>query len=209
MATFISHGLFASLLIFIWRRKETRFRLFVMVFIASILPDIDLLINSHSRLMGHRGFFHSFFFAFIIATLFSAAFLSEVKHFYHTIVLFVIFFLAVTSHLFLDAMTQAKTGVCFFCPFSDDRIYLSFKPFMEFSGGFSVRSKNSLIVQFLLPEILMIWVPSIAFFILGLYLEGKASGKGTLNQNTLTFKPVEINRNRPKSVPKKKPPRRR
>jgi inner membrane protein len=205
MATFITHGIFASSLIFLWRQKESRFKLFLLIFVASIIPDIDLFFGSHSRLFGHRGFTHSFFFAFLIATLFSAMLLREVKNFFHTIILFFIFFVATSSHLFLDAMTEAQQGVCFFCPFSEDRTFFAFKPFSTFTGGFSVRSKNSLLMQYLFPEILIVWLPSISFFSIMIYLENKFSPVAIKKKDVLVFKPAQqTKKNTTTSKPKTK-----
>ncbi|MCB1140921.1 MAG: metal-dependent hydrolase [Leptospiraceae bacterium] len=176
MAYFITHSLVASPLIFLFRNKGDKFLLFLLVIIASILPDIDVFFpDSRSKMFSHRGITHSIFFAFFIGALFSSFFMSKVKNFAQVLVVFLIFFTAVCSHIILDAMTQDVKGVCIFCPFDENRTFFAFKPFQTFStsggGGPSRRLISSKMIQFLLPEILFVWIPSIITFFSLMYIE--------------------------------------
>ena len=88
MALFITHGFFASLLSFLWRDKKTKFTVFILIFVASILPDMDFIFDDRgSGMFNHRGITHSIFFAAITGAFFSALFLSVVKSFGQTLLL--------------------------------------------------------------------------------------------------------------------------
>ena len=86
MALFITHGFFASLLSFLWRDKITKFTVLILIFVASILPDMDFIFDDRgSGMFNHRGITHSIFFAAITGAFFSALFLSVVKSFGQTL----------------------------------------------------------------------------------------------------------------------------
>jgi inner membrane protein len=214
MAIFITHGVFASSLLFLWRKKEVRVRLFLLIFLASVLPDIDLLFPNANRVFSHRGITHSFFFALMTGALFSAILLSEIKNFFEIMLLFLIFFLTSCSHILLDLMTDAPLGVCYLCPFSEERIFFPFKPFNSYSGGLSTGLTSrgvGNIWRFIVPEMIYVWIPSIIFFSFALFIERKTSPQKKSNQNSVTFKPIKINRtdNKSKNIPKKNTPKKK
>ncbi|MDX1959676.1 MAG: metal-dependent hydrolase [Leptospiraceae bacterium] len=192
MATIVTHGIFASLLLFLWREKEARFRLALMIFFASILPDVDLFFpRDRAGIFYHRGITHSIFFAFVTGAVFSAIFLFQVKRLLDTIILFIIFTLTSLSHSFLDAMTVANdSGVCFFCPFSTERIMLPFQPFQTYSGGYS-RGVGGNALLFMVPEIVFVWIPSLLGLAFFFYLE-KDSPSTRRSNNDVVFKPIKI-----------------
>ena len=175
MALFITHGIFASLLSYLWRDKKTKFTVFILIFIASILPDIDFIFDSKgSGMFTHRGITHSLFFVAVVGAFFSALFLSSVKSFGQSLLLMFIFFLAGASHCCLDAMTEATYGVCFFCPFNDERFFFPVTPFSAYTvshshKGFRPGLGNS-VWGTILPEILYVWVPTFGIYIISFYL---------------------------------------
>ena len=191
MAIFITHGIFASLFSFLWREKKTKFTVFILLFLASILPDIDFIFDEKgSGMLTHRGFTHSIFFAAVTGVVFSAFFLSVVKSFGQSLLLMLIFFLASFSHTCLDAMTEASYGVCFFCPFSDERYFFPFTLFSSYTTGVSKKGfrsglGNSVWIT-LLPEILLVWIPTFAVYGITSYLGNKSLSK--LSNNT--YKPI-------------------
>lgn len=206
MALFITHGIFTSLLIFLWREKKTRFTVFILLFIASVLPDIDYVFHENgSGMFSHRGITHSFFFAAMTGAFFSALFLSTAKSFGQSLLLMCIFFLATASHCCLDAMTQETYGVCFFCPFNEERYFFPVTPFISYtsgvvSKGFRPGLGNSSWAT-LFPEILLVWIPTFAIFALTYYLSGKHSDNSQKNRSS--FKPIQIKaREAPKQIKK-------
>jgi len=78
---------------------------------------------------------------------------------------FLVFFLAWTSHGFLDALTNGGRGVAFLSPFSSKRFFLPWTPIqvspMRIKSFFSARGwavfKN---------ELLWIWLPGLALVLL-------------------------------------------
>jgi membrane-bound metal-dependent hydrolase YbcI (DUF457 family) len=179
MAYFLTHIFITTSLVFLYREKGQRFLLFLMICVAAILPDVDVFFSdSRSNLFSHRGVTHSFFFILFISTVFSVFFWGKVKNFLQILFVFFIFFIAGFSHIILDLMTEDVKGVCLYCPFDESRTMLSFKPFKSFvlsSGGPSRKLMSGTMIQFLLPEIIYVWVPSIIAFISFITLSIKLS----------------------------------
>ncbi|HRG46830.1 MAG TPA: metal-dependent hydrolase [Leptospiraceae bacterium] len=203
MALFITHGFFASLLSFLWRDKKTKFTVFILIFVASILPDMDFIFDDRgSGMFNHRGITHSIFFAAITGAFFSALFLSVVKSFGQTLLLMLIFFLASISHIGLDLLTDATYGVCVFCPFDEERYMSPITLFTSYTTGVShkgFRKGLNSAWGAVIPEMLWVWIPTIATFVFSYYL----SNKGTTAKNVTTYKPIQI---KPKETAKPKYP---
>ncbi len=203
MALFITHGFFASLLSFLWRDKKTKFTVFILIFVASVLPDIDFIFDDRgSGMFTHRGITHSIFFAGLTGAIFSAIFLSVVKSFAQTLLLMLIFFLASFSHSAIDALTDATYGVCFFCPFDEERFMSPITLFSSHTTGVSqkgFRKGMNSAWGSIFPEILWVWIPTAATFILSYYL----SNKGPAAQRQTSYKPIQI---KPKETAKPKYP---
>ncbi len=97
-------------------------------------PDLDTLffgVIPYAHFFGHRGFFHSLFFAGLLALALSALIAGVARHFDHRSFFGITaaFALALVSHGLLDAMTDAGLGVMLFFPFSQERIFLPWRPF--------------------------------------------------------------------------------
>lgn len=211
MAIFITHGIFASLFSFLWREKKTKFTVFILIFLASILPDIDFLFEEKgSGMLSHRGFTHSLFFSAITGVVFSAFFLSVVKSFNQSLLLMLIFFLASASHSCLDALTDANYGVCFFCPFSDERYFAPFTVFSSYTSGVykkGFRSGGNNVWISLLPEILIVWIPTFMIYGLTSYFGNKSLAKSGKNANVykpIQSKPKDNSKTNPKKYPNQK-----
>jgi|JI8StandDraft_1071087.scaffolds.fasta_scaffold49333_3 inner membrane protein len=201
MALFITHGFFASLLSFLWRDKKTKFTVFILIFVASILPDIDFIFDERgSGMFTHRGITHSIFFAGLTGAVFSAFFLSVVKSFGQTLLLMLLFFLASLSHGAIDALTDATYGVCFFCPFDEERYMSPITLFSSYTSGVSPKGfRKGLNSAWgsIFPEILWVWIPSAAVFFFSYYLNNKS----TATQRQTSYKPIQI---KPKETVKPK-----
>lgn len=196
MALFITHGIFASLLSYIWRDKKTKFTVFILIFISSILPDIDFIFDGKgSGMFTHRGITHSLFFSAVIGVLFSALFLSSVKSFGESLLLMFIFFLASASHSCLDAMTNATYGVCFFCPFDDDRYFFPITPFSAYTIGSSHKGfrpgLGNSVWGSILPEIIWVWIPTFGIYMISYYFSNK-SGKNSSGDANNQYKPIQF-----------------
>lgn len=100
--------------------------------LCSVLPDADVIGFqfgiSYDHLFGHRGFFHSFLFAGILALFVTAIFYSRYLFSLKGIGLFFYFILCTASHSLLDAMTSGGLGVAFFSPWDNTRYFLPWRP---------------------------------------------------------------------------------
>jgi inner membrane protein len=96
-------------------------------------PDLDLLLWGrvpYAAFLGHRGFFHSPFFALLVATalalLVRAVDRSPGR--LAAVATGLAMWLAMSSHAVLDAMTDGGLGVMLLYPFSQGRFFLPWRP---------------------------------------------------------------------------------
>ncbi|MEO6785712.1 MAG: metal-dependent hydrolase [Chthoniobacteraceae bacterium] len=150
-------------------------RLLEFGIIASILPDVDVAAFRfgipYGSMFGHRGFTHSILFAVLVGIAF-AAFSKVGRERWRTVFLFTTF--ATLSHGLLDALTNGGLGVGFFVPFSSQRYFFP-ADWIEVSpigaGFFSARG-----VTVLRSELLVVWLPCLAFGLLGFGMRKWMSG---------------------------------
>ncbi len=133
MASIITHslvGLSAALMM----PKDWRTSTFLtFATIAPSLPDLDVLGFyagiDYVSFFGHRGFFHSFFFAFVLGSCL-VMLLCRIEAKMQAISwgkLSLFFGLIISSHGILDAMTTGGRGIALFSPFNNARIFLPFR----------------------------------------------------------------------------------
>jgi inner membrane protein len=140
-------------------------RFWAMSMICAMLPDLDVLTFkfgiSYGSFWGHRGFFHSIFFAVLLGGIVATAFFRKEGIFSKSWVFYFLYFSVVSStHGILDAFTNGGLGIALLSPFDNERYFfwatpisvspLSVKAFI--SGRGAAILKN---------EILWIWFPSI------------------------------------------------
>lgn len=96
----------------------------------AVLPDLDvlglLLGVPYESFFGHRGFFHSPFFA-MVCGLFVAALVHSAGR-RTALCLGLTTFAVMTSHALLDALTTGGQGVMMFYPFSSERFFFDWRP---------------------------------------------------------------------------------
>ena len=133
MPTPISHGVVAAALgkAYAGRRMPARFWLCSVL--CSVLPDADVagfqLGVGYGDVLGHRGFFHSPFFALILGTLVTAIVFRKTRTFSRAWWSLLAYFAAVgASHGVLDALTDGGLGVAFLSPFSNARYFFPWTP---------------------------------------------------------------------------------
>ena len=170
MPTIITHSIIAGSSAWGFSSGKETVKFWILSLICSSLPDADVigyrwLYIPYEHFLGHRGFFHSPFFAALLGLLI-------VFIFYRKEVIFskqwwkywAYFFLLTASHGLLDAMTDGGRGIALLTPFINDRYFLPWTP-IEVSP-LSIRgflSQRGLTV--LLSEMLWIWVPCFIFII--------------------------------------------
>jgi inner membrane protein len=169
MASAFSHVLMAYTVGKSFDVKSKLFKFFALGSLCAVFPDFDVLMFyfvPYEHFLGHRGFFHSFFFCFILALLVTSIFYGKLKVLsrgYFTHVLF--FFLCGSSHGLLDMLTNGGLGVAIFSPFDNDRYFFSWRPVKVSPIGvadfFSLRGW-----QIIKSEFIWIGIPCICFLLL-------------------------------------------
>jgi inner membrane protein len=147
------------------KRPPLGFGLLVMG--LAVLPDFDTVGLRfgipYGAFWGHRGFMHSFCFAFVVS--FAAAWLARrwLRPLFKTWWRLWVFLLTIMGlHPLLDAMTDGGLGVALFSPFDETRHFLPWRPIRVSPigiGGFLTPYGASVI----LSELLWVWLPLTAF----------------------------------------------
>jgi inner membrane protein len=133
--------------------------------VLAVAPDIDTAfygIIPYAHFLGHRGFVHSPFFSFLIAVVLSSLLYAVARDlgFRAFLGITAAFTLALASHGVLDAMTDAGLGVMLLYPFSEERIFLPWRPFYAPPIKFSSLSYSK--VQMMLKSELPIVLSCVA-----------------------------------------------
>ena len=139
-------------------------RLWLLSVACTILPDLDVLAFSfgipYHHFFGHRGFFHSPFFALCFSSILLCIFFRDVKLFTKKWWLYWGYFsMLMASHGILDAFTNGGLGIALLSPFSNTRFFAPWTP-IEVSaiGGMSVLfTRRGMLV--LWSEFCLIWMP--------------------------------------------------
>ncbi len=174
MPSLISHavvGLAAGVAI---SGKAPQEPVILLSIICATFPDIDGIAFAlgipYGSLFGHRGFFHSISFAFLLSAAITHIGFPHIRVFSHLWFYWqTIFFCISLSHGILDSMTEGGMGVAFFSPFSNKRYLLPWKPVLAcplrikdfFSEWGKVVAKS---------EFLWIWLPSFILMLISLWL---------------------------------------
>ncbi|MDX1707922.1 MAG: metal-dependent hydrolase [Desulfobacterales bacterium] len=172
MPTFITHSVVAGSCAYGFSAGKKSLKFWLLSIACSVLPDADVigyrwLYIPYDHLFGHRGFFHSPFFAALLGILVVAAFYRKERIFslrWYRYVLY--FFLLTASHGLLDAMTNGGHGIAFLSPVSNNRYFLPWTPI-----AVSPLRINALLgprgLTVVLSEMLWVWIPCllIVFFL--------------------------------------------
>lgn len=149
--------------------------LFAAAVAVSILPDADVIGFSfgihYADVFGHRGFFHSPFFA-LLASLSCAFAWRRLGTSYLSV--FAVLFLSLASHGVLDAATSGGLGIAFLSPFSNHRYFLPWGPIVvsplgvsQFFGPWGLNVIRS--------ELLWVWVPCLVLAAAGICVRNHIS----------------------------------
>jgi inner membrane protein len=166
LPTIISHAAVAAAGAFGYRPATGFYKLLALGIICSLIPDVDVVgyqwfYIPYKSFFGHRGFFHSFFFAALFSALIVGLFYrKEIKFSKTGWKYFLYFFMVTSSHGLLDALTNGGQGVALLSPFSNSRYFFPWTP-IEVSP-FSPKAFLSLRGWTVLKaELLWIWMPSV------------------------------------------------
>jgi inner membrane protein len=153
--------------------KSRKFWFFSIL--CPILPDADtfgLVIGvPYNHFFGHRGFFHSIPFAFILALLVVVLFFRKKKILSKKWSLLLLYFFIITStHGILDAFTSGGLGIALLSPFDNTRYFFPFTPIavspLKPGAFFSGRG-----LQVILSEIIWVWLPAILIMLAVNYIQ--------------------------------------
>ena len=139
--------------------------------ILSVLPDTDVLGFAfgiaYSDFLGHRGFSHSLFFAFLLSiVIVLLLFRSNLYTKQNKLIIFLLLFISAASHGILDALTNGGLGVAFFSPFDTTRYFFTQQPLEVSPIGIQAFFSNRGI-KIILNEMLYIWLPFMLLIIFG------------------------------------------
>ncbi len=100
---------------------------------CAAVPDIDTLGMRagipYEHMLGHRGLFHSPFFALLVSVFVVFVFFRKSRVFEGRRSLLVLYFFVITAgHGVIDALTNGGLGVAFLSPFSNERYYFGWRP---------------------------------------------------------------------------------
>lgn len=99
--------------------------------VASVIPDMDsvaaLLPNRMQPFWGHRGIFHSPFFALAVALVLSRRFTATGGKAGSGAVAFLAIWISGVAHPVMDAMTDSGLGVMLYAPFDFGRHFLPWR----------------------------------------------------------------------------------
>jgi inner membrane protein len=165
MPSAITHAAVGAMAAFAFPPARAPRHFGVLAVACAVLPDLDVIsffyrLPYHS-FFSHRGFFHSLFFALILAFAVTALFFSGGKPFSRrTLPFFVFFFLVTASHGLLDALNSGGYGAALFLPFDPARYSFPWTPLpispIRLRSFFSPWGWNVL-----KSEILWIWLPGL------------------------------------------------
>lgn len=169
MPTIITHSVVASCAASGIRTSKGFPKPLILSIVCASIPDADVigylwLHVPYGSFFGHRGFFHSPFFAVLFGILVVMIFYRENPLFSRQWWKHVIYFSLLTaSHGLLDAMTNGGRGIALLSPFTNRRYFLPWTPIEVAPIGIKAfLSRHGLDV--LKSEFLWIWLP--LFFIL-------------------------------------------
>ena len=172
MPTGITHAFVGLAGAKIFARRKMPLRFWVLAPVCAFLPDLDTLGFrfgiKYGDMLGHRGLTHSLPFALVLSLVVVLLFFREHKPFASRQWwwLWLFFFLVTASQGILDAMTDGGLGVAFFAPFSNERLFLPWRPIVVSPigvRGFMTYKRHA--VRALSSEFLVVWLPMILLMI--------------------------------------------
>jgi inner membrane protein len=133
MPTLLTHTFIAGAACNSFAKEKLPWRYWGIAVLCSNIPDADVLgLNfgiSYGAFFGHRGFFHSIFFALLVAFLAVLILVRDCRLFSEKWWRSVLFFCIIgSSHGILDAFTDGGLGIALLSPFTSERFFFSWTP---------------------------------------------------------------------------------
>ncbi len=150
-------------------------RFWPIALLCSAGPDLDIGLMhygvAYADMWGHRGMTHSIAFALTLSFVVTTWLFRDWAGFgsRRWWMLFTYFSLLTASHGFLDAFTNGGLGIAFFAPLNNTRYFMPWTPIEVSAIGLRGFIKYGGL-QTLISEILWIWVPVMAGFVVVLLI---------------------------------------
>ena len=163
MPTVLTHAVVAGAAVKALSKEDKQLRLWLTAVALSVLPDADVIGFyfgvRYGDFFGHRGFFHSPFFALILSVFCVAILFRNCRPFSWDWYKLVAFFFALgSSHGLLDAMTDGGLGIALLSPFNNARYFFGWAPIpVSPIGAAGFRTPRGL--QVITWEVLFLWIP--------------------------------------------------
>jgi len=161
-------------------RRQMPKRFWVLSLLCPVLPDADVAAFAfgipYANLFGHRGIFHSLFFALLIGVAIGWLFFRKERRWW----LYAGYFSLITaSHGLLDACTSGGLGIALLAPFDSTRYFFPWTPIRVSPIGLRpFFSKWG--AQVLLSEMRWVWLPALMMVCAALLIRpAKVLGKVT------------------------------
>jgi inner membrane protein len=166
MPTVMTHAVIGLAAGAAFASPENRGRLIGLSVVCSILPDADVigfkLGIPYAHPFGHRGFFHSLFFALFPAVVFSLVFFRREPVFSRRWWgITALFFALTASHCLLDAFTRGGLGPALLAPFDNTRYVCRWTPFEASPIGIKAFFHRGGL-DILAKEALLLWLPVVS-----------------------------------------------
>jgi len=168
LPTLITHAVVAGVAAKAFNEKKNRLGLWLIATFCSILPDADVIGFSfgvrYGDFFGHRGFFHSPFFSFLISLLLVKIYFINFRPFSAKWWKYLMFFTIVgASHGLLDAFTDGGMGIALLSPLTGTRYFFPWTPIRVSPIGiwefFTPWGK-----QVIISEMIYVWVPLLVLY---------------------------------------------
>lgn len=170
MPTILTHSLIGVSAGKILNEKPKPLRFWLLSIVCSTIVDADVIAFNlgipYSHFFGHRGFFHSPFFAFLVGIFIVCVFFQKTKLFSRRWWgLWCYFSILTASHGILDAFTDGGLGIALLSPFTNERFFSPWRPIAVSPIGIGpfLRGRG---FEALLSEFVWVWLPLFAFFTL-------------------------------------------
>ncbi len=168
LPTLITHAVVAGVAARSFNAKRDKLRLGLIATLCSILPDADVIGFSlgvqYGDFFGHRGFFHSPFFSFLVSLLLVQIYFNCFRPFSIKWWKYVLFFTIVgASHGLLDAFTDGGMGIALLSPFIETRYFFPWTPIRVSPIGIG-EFFTSWGKQVIISEMIYVWVPLLVLY---------------------------------------------
>ncbi|OGF64381.1 MAG: hypothetical protein A2Y62_00790 [Candidatus Fischerbacteria bacterium RBG_13_37_8] len=151
----------------LFQKKREPVKFWIITVLCSVIADADVvgfrLGIEYNSFWGHRGFFHSLFFALLFAFICALLFFREHVLFSRKWWRYMLFFSILgASHSITDAFTSGGYGIALLSPFDTTRYFFPFTPIEV--APISIRKFLSCQgIRVMASEIICIWLPIFIF----------------------------------------------